>query len=95
MSIVNGETTQSASYSYFIKPKTTGLLHIEPAYFGDKEQTLETPPVDINCLPNPDGVVQESRISDENNRMNFDAFPFFHDTPAVQPKKKKLKVTKI
>lgn len=95
MRIINGQTTQTASYSFFIKPKSTGLLHIEPAYFtNEEEQSLETPPMEINCLPNPDGVMQESRIRDGNERLSFDAFPFFHEMPA-KPQKKKLKVTKI
>lgn len=94
MSIVNGETSQTASYSYFIKPRNTGLLHLEPAYFvTGEDQSFETSPVDIYCLPNPDGVVQESRIDDDNHRMNFHSFPFFSEKPAKP--KKKLKVTKI
>lgn len=95
MSIVNGHTSQTASFSYFIKPRNTGLLHIEPAYYlNGSESAYETQPIEIISIPNPDGVVQESRIEDRNELLNFDAFPFFKDAPVV-PKKKKLKVTKI
>jgi hypothetical protein len=95
MSIVNGHTTQTASFSYFIKPRNTGLLHIEPAYYvNGPENNYETQPIEILSLPNPDGVVQESRIKDSNEQLSFGAFPFFKETPAA-PKKKKLKVTKI
>ncbi|MCB0685724.1 MAG: BatD family protein [Saprospiraceae bacterium] len=96
VSIINGHSSQTASYSYFIKPRTTGLLHLEPAYLNtDDSHALETPPLDIYSLPNPDGVVQNSRIDDENDRLNFGAFPFFQDAPDQTKKKKKLKVTKI
>ncbi|MCB0665234.1 MAG: BatD family protein [Saprospiraceae bacterium] len=95
MSMINGETSQSASYSYFIKPKTTGVLHIEPAYFhSSDDQSYETPPIDIYCLPNPEGIVQNSRIEKQKEQLHFGGFPFFDRTPA-KPKKKKLKVTKI
>lgn len=95
MSIVNGHTSQTASFSYFIKPKNTGLLHIEPAYYlNDSENNYETQPIQIISLPNPNGVVQESRIEDSTEQFSFGTFPFFKEAPAA-PKKKKLKVTKI
>ncbi len=95
MSMINGVTSRSASFSYFIKPRTTGTLSIEPAYYlNDQDQNRETQPVAIICLPNPDGVVQESRIRQDHQSSGLSTFPFFRDSPAM-PKKKKLKVTKI
>lgn len=95
MKMMNGKTRQTVSFSYFIKPKTTGVLHIEPAYFTNAgDQNYETPPLEVLCLPNPDGIVQESRIEEKNERLNFGGWPFFDDKPA-QTRKKKLKVTKI
>ncbi|MBK8502022.1 MAG: BatD family protein [Saprospiraceae bacterium] len=94
MSIVNGHTSQTASFSYFIKPRNTGLLHIEPAYYlNGSESNHETQPHEVTSLPNPNGVVQESRIEEGNQQLNFDAFPFFKEAPAAP--KRKLKVTKI
>jgi hypothetical protein len=93
MSIVNGHTSQTASFSYFIRPRNTGILHIEPAYYLNGENNYETQPQEIISLPNPDGVVQESRIKDGDHQLSFGSFPFFKETP-VAPKKK-LKVTKI
>lgn len=96
MSIVNGVSSQSSSYSYFLKPKSTGVLSIEPSYWEAQDTTMETQPFDIICLPNPDGIVEESRISNQDQAFEFGRFPFFGDTPAPAPqKKKKLKVTKI
>lgn len=95
MSIVNGVATQSASYSYFIEPKNTGLVIIEPAYFvNDKQENHETPPIEIVCLPNPDGLTTESRIKKGNDPLRMNTFPFLRESPASQSKKK-LKVTKI
>ncbi len=94
MTIVNGVTSQSASYSYFIEPKNTGLVIIEPAYFvNDKKENYETPPIEIFCLPNPDSISKESRI-EKGNRLGLNTFPFLRESPASQSKKK-LKVTKI
>ena len=94
MSIVNGVSSQSSSYSYFLKPKSTGVLSIEPSYWEASDTTMETRPVDIVCLPNPDGIVEESKISSKDQIFEFGKFPFFGDAPAPK-KKKKLKVTKI
>jgi hypothetical protein len=94
MSIVNGVSSQSASYSYFLKPKATGAFYIEPAFLIGKTQEMETRPVEIYCLPNPQGLVEESRISDESSTFEFGRFPFLREAPTPQ-KKKKLKVTKI
>jgi hypothetical protein len=94
MSIVNGVSSQSSSFSYFLKPKTTGLLSIEPSYWEAQDTTMETHPLDIVCLPNPNGIVEESRISNQDQTFQFGSFPFFGNRPTPQ-KKKKLKVTKI
>ncbi len=90
MSIINGVTTKRSSYSYFIQPKNVGLLHLEPAYLHTEEIELETSPHDIVCLPNPEGIIGESRISEDNQAPRFDRFPLQREVP-----KKKLKVTKI
>jgi len=90
MSIINGVTTKRSSYTYLIQPKKVGLLHLEPAYLGTPEADLETRPYDIVCLPNPEGIVSESRIKEENQAPMFERFPMRRE-----PAKKKLKVTKI
>ena len=94
MRIVNGKSSQSASYSYFIKPKETGVCYIEPAYLLGEAEQFETRPTEIFCLPNPQGIVEESRITDQGQSMEFGQFPFFRNGKPSK-KKKKLKVTKI
>ncbi len=94
MTIVNGAASQSASYSYFIEPKNTGLVIIEPAYYVvDNQENYETPPIEIFCLPNPDGISMDSRIEKGNHRLGLNTFPFLREPP--ERSKKKLKVTKI
>ena len=58
MSIVNGEMSQSSSYAYYIKPEDIGAYTIPPAYLKEGDRMLETPPIEIIVLPNPEGVVQ-------------------------------------
>jgi hypothetical protein len=58
MSFVNGETSQSTSYTYFIEPPEIGNYTIPPAYLTSGTSSLEAPPLDIIVLPNPKGIVQ-------------------------------------
>ncbi|NND33050.1 MAG: hypothetical protein HKN76_10700 [Saprospiraceae bacterium] len=94
MSIVNGVSSQKVSYSYFLKPKDAGTFYIEPAYLLNKDEQYETAPREILCLPNPEGIVQESRITDQRQSFDFGEFPFLQKPDPIKPKKK-LKVTKI
>ncbi len=87
MSILNGVSSQTISYSYFLRPRKIGSFFIEPAYFINETDSYETPPLEIICMPNPDGINQISRIEDNGFGINF-GIP----RPV---KKKKLKVTKI
>ncbi|MDX1407539.1 MAG: BatD family protein [Saprospiraceae bacterium] len=58
MSIVNGEVSQSASYTYYLEPPDLGIYTIPPAYVTIGDNVLETPPIDIVASPNPDGIIQ-------------------------------------
>ena len=58
-SIINGEMSQSASFTYYIRPPETGAYTIPPAYVADGDQEMETPPIDIYVLPNPDGIIKQ------------------------------------
>ena len=103
MQIINGDMTQSASYTYFLKPVEIGNYTIPPAYLIiDEETTKETDPIEIIVVPNPDGIVQKP--AQRTPRSLFDVhpgFPFIQDDSLTMPgkkpnkKKKKLKVTKI
>ncbi|MDX1476517.1 MAG: BatD family protein [Saprospiraceae bacterium] len=58
MSIINGEVSQSASYTYYLEPPDLGIYTVPPAYVTIGESVLETPPIDLTVSPNPDGVIQ-------------------------------------
>jgi hypothetical protein len=59
LSIINGEVSQSTSYSYYIEAPDIGNYTILPAYVTIGENVLETPPIDIIVVPNPDGIIQQ------------------------------------
>jgi hypothetical protein len=58
MSIINGEVSQSASFTYYLEPMDIGVFTIKPAYLNTGENTLETPPIDIIVVPNPESIIQ-------------------------------------
>lgn len=104
-SMVNGEVTQSVSYTYYLRPRGVGNYYIEPASIAVGEKVLETTPVSVTVVPNPDGVIQEPEEKRELPGFDLDfwdapAFPqpFFQpERPDTQPpaKKKKRKTYKI
>ena len=69
ISIINGETTQSQSYTYYIEPKEEGLFFIEPASVELDGEARETEPISIMVLPNPEGIIQKP---DERKSRMFD-----------------------
>lgn len=58
ISIINGEVSQSASYTYYLEPTEIGVYTIKPAYLTSGDVALETPPIDIIVVPNPEGIIQ-------------------------------------
>ncbi len=95
LKIVNGETTQKSSYSYYLEPKNEGELYIEPAYLYTEGDTLETAPSKIIVLPNPEGVKVEPEMKDEQKEFSFPRFidkSFEQKKRKEQEKKKKKKL---
>jgi hypothetical protein len=58
MSSINGRVSQSSSYTYYLEPTDVGVYTIKPAYLTGGETSLETPPIDILVIPNPEGILQ-------------------------------------
>ncbi len=93
-SMVNGVTSQSMTYSYYLEPKEEGVFFIEPASVEVEDKIIETAPLEIKVAPNPEGIIQSP---DEQKNRTFDSIfgkPFFHKEE-VQPKKKPKKKKKI
>lgn len=57
-SMVNGKVTQSLSYSYYLEPRDIGNYYILPAAIQADGKVLETQPLEILVVPNPDGIKQ-------------------------------------
>jgi len=79
MTMINGEVTQTASYSYMILTDEIGEYTILPAYLETGSETLETLPISILVLPNPEGIIEQPPA-----QSRFFEFGF----PQSQPKKK-------
>ncbi|MEL6943050.1 MAG: BatD family protein, partial [Bacteroidota bacterium] len=54
MSIINGNVSQSISYSYYLKPKDIGNYYISPASIEVDGNILESEPIEVTIHPNPD-----------------------------------------
>jgi hypothetical protein len=87
MSIINGEVTQSASYAYYIKPDDIGGYTIPPAYLKEGENMLETPPIEIIVLPNPEGIVQRPHQAGKKY-LPLNTQPAEQDKKPSRPSKK-------
>lgn len=101
MSVMNGEVSQRIVYTFQLRPRDIGNLFIEPAGIVVDGEVLETEPLEIIALPNPDGIIEnpEPMVNDPF-RMEFDWPDFQFPFPELQPeepvkKKKKRKTYKL
>ena len=58
MQLLNGQMSQSVSFTYYLRPRETGLFFIEATSVETPEGYLETLPIEIIVVPNPDGIQQ-------------------------------------
>ncbi len=68
MMISNGKVTQSVAYSYYIEPVEVGNYYIQPAFVDTEEGALESMPLEVFVIDNPDGIIQQPR---QNSRKDF------------------------
>lgn len=93
-SMVNGDVTQSVSYTFYLEPKDIGNYYIQPASIAVGEMMLETQPIEILVVPNPEGIIQkqpqEERMSDffrgfdREGMPGFRNFQFDFDEPGLR-----------
>lgn len=82
-SMINGEVSQSISYTFYLEPKDVGNYYIQPASIAVGESMLETEPIEIMVVPNPEGIIQSQ--PQEESMSNFfkgfgpDRMPGFRD----------------
>lgn len=88
--MINGTVSQSVSYSFYLEPKDIGNYFIEPASIFVEGEPLETTPIEILVVPNPEGIIQEDL--DKPNPWNNFEFQFGELFPErispLQPKDK-------
>lgn len=92
-SYVNGAMSQSLSYTYYLKPKDIGNYFIGPASIETEDGVLETQPIEILVVPNPDGIIQQP---ERTQRRSFQWFSTPEDIrPEPTPKQKARKKRKV
>ncbi len=94
-SMINGDVSQSVSYTYYLTPIEIGNYYIAPASVEVEDKILETQPLEVLVLPNPEGI-QQGPMQEGSRRMDLfkDFPPFRDDTPLPAEKKKKKKEKK-
>ena len=74
MSFMNGQMTQSVSYAYYLEPKDIGHFYIQPASIEASGQVLETIPMEVMVVPNPDGIRQTPQQRNNPGNSFFEDF---------------------
>lgn len=98
-SMVNGNTSQSTTITYFLVAEVPGDVYIGPAFVKSGNQELETVPVKIRVLDNPDGRSKQYYLRE--NKMDLPTFDVWGDEfllpppPAPKPEEKKRKTSKL
>ncbi len=88
MSIINGEISQSTAYTYFLEPPEIGVYTIRPAYLTKDDLALETPPIDIIVVPNPEGIIQRPDGPGVRIDHFFTPKPAAEEEQPARPRKK-------
>jgi len=58
-SFINGKKITETNYTYYIKPKRTGNLIIESAYFHSNQKNLKTEEIKLHVLPKLNDLTTE------------------------------------
>jgi len=88
MSMVNNVVSQKSSYTVYLKPVDIGNHNIGPAYIETGKGMLESEPINIVVLDNPDGLQQNTTMLKLLEEVTT-------DNKSSSPKKKKVKRYKI
>ena len=88
MTVINGESSSTTSYTYFVKPEQTGEYAIGPATLETADGRLMTDAKKIIVLPNPGEVIQ-APDSRQDNSFDILVKPS-HRKPAPPKKTYKL-----
>ena len=94
MSMINGDVSQTATYSYGVLCDDIGEITILPGYLDTGNETLETEAVTLLVLPNPEGIIEHPPRSSGLFEFSYPKTRKQPKTPST-PKKKKRKLKKI
>lgn len=86
-SMINGKVTQSQSFTYYLEPQDVGNYYIQAASIETGEGILETEPVPILVVPNPDGVKQKPKAKSQGPEFLEPKTP--QQTPTKKSRKKR------
>ena len=91
-SMINGNVSQSSSYSYYLKPRDIGVYTIPPAFVLTESDTLATMPIHIYVAPNPDGIIQQPNRPSQRYEDFFSDFGKLNRKPSrEEPAKPTIK----
>lgn len=93
MSIINGQSKSSVTYSYYVEPRDTGTYYIPSVSIVNGEKEYKTEALKISVFPNPNKIIETPQRKMHSN-------PFWDDQPESQPEpsikpRKKRNPTKI
>lgn len=81
MTMMNGQRSKSITYTYYLQPREVGVFYIEPASIETPNNYLETDPMEVMVVPNPDGIQQNQPLmqgfGNMPNLQGFDSFGSF------------------
>lgn len=81
MTVMNGQMSKSITYTYYLRPRDVGTFFIEPASIETPDNYLETAPIEVMVVPNPDGIQQNQPLmrgfGNMPNQQGFDSFGGF------------------
>ncbi len=81
-SMINGDMTQSQTITYYLEPRDIGSYYILPANVKAGDEILETVPVEVLVVPNPDGIKQNPPSKMQQFRFDWSTpFEQNFDTP--------------
>lgn len=95
MTMINGDVSQTATYSYSILCEDIGVITVLPGYLDAGDETFETDPISVLVLPNPEGIIEQPP-----SQSGFFEFGFPNKTKpksksTSKSKKKKRKLKRI
>ncbi|MCB0521562.1 MAG: BatD family protein [Lewinellaceae bacterium] len=92
-SMVNGTMTQSQTITYYLEPRDIGAYYILPASVNTGDKILETVPLEVLVVPNPDGIKQSPPNRKQPSFFDWGSNPFNFDFsfPAIPEMKEQEK----